>query len=205
MTRIKLCGLGGTADIEAVNELKPEYAGFIFVPGRRRYIDPKRAARLKERLSPGIAAVGVFIDEEPERVAELLREGVIDLAQLHGREDEDYIRRLRSLTDRPLIKAFRVGSEEDILRAGACTADYVLLDSGSGGTGTVFDWSLAESLGRLGERPWFLAGGLTPENVRSAVERLRPFAVDVSSGIETGGVKDREKMRSFVRQARSAG
>ncbi len=200
MTRIKLCGMARMADIEAVNELLPEYIGFIFVPGRRRNIAPELAAELKRRLLPGIQAVGVFINEEPERVAQLLREGLIDIAQLHGTEDENYIRRLRILTKKPLIKAFRIDTEEDIRRAEASTADYVLLDSGIGGTGKVFDWTLLQQM----KRPYFLAGGLTVENVRPAVERLRPYAVDVSSGIETDGLKDQMKMREFVRQVRNA-
>ncbi len=201
MTKIKLCGLSSEADVEAVNELLPEYIGFIFVPSRRRYIAPERAEALKRRLDPRITAVGVFIDERPERVAELLGQGLIEMAQLHGREDEAYIRKLRELTDRPLIKAFRVDTEEDIERANRCSADYILLDSGIGGTGHVFDWKL---VGTLLRRPFFLAGGLTPENVRPAVEQLHPYAVDVSSGIETDGRKDREKIAAFVREARMA-
>lgn len=201
MTRIKLCGMARMADIDAVNELMPEYIGFIFVPGRRRNIAPELAAELKRRLLPGIQAVGVFINEEPDRVAQFLREGLIDIAQLHGTEDEDYIKRLRGLTKKPLIKAFRIETEEDIRRAEASTADYVLLDSGIGGTGRVFDWTLLQQM----KRPYFLAGGLTAENVRPAVERLRPYAVDVSSGIEIDGLKDQMKMREFVRQVRDAG
>ncbi len=200
MTRIKLCGMSRVTDIETVNELLPEYIGFIFVPGRRRNIAPELAAELKRRLLPEIQAVGVFINEEPERVAQFLREGLIDIAQLHGTEDEDYIKRLRGLTKKPIIKAFRIETEEDIQRAGASTADYVLLDSGIGGTGRVFDWTHLQKM----KRPYFLAGGLTVENVRPAVERLRPYAVDVSSGIETEGLKDRMKMREFVRQVRGA-
>ncbi len=198
MTRIKLCGMARVTDIEAVNELLPEYIGFIFVPGRRRNIAPELAAELKRCLRPEIQAVGVFINEEAERVAQFLREGLIDIAQLHGTEDEDYIKRLRALTGKPLIKAFRIDTEEDIRRAEASTADYVLLDSGIGGTGRVFDWTLLEQM----KRPYFLAGGLTVENVRPAVERLHPYAVDVSSGIETDGLKDQIKMREFVRQVR---
>lgn len=201
VTKIKLCGMARLADIDAVNELMPEYIGFIFVPGRRRNIAPEAAEELKRRLLPGIQAVGVFINEEPERVAQFLRDGLIDIAQLHGTEDEDYIKRLRVLTKRPLIKAFRIETEKDIRRAEACTADYVLLDSGIGGTGRAFDWTLLRQM----RRPYFLAGGLMVENVRAAVEQLHPYAVDVSSGIETDGVKDQLKMREFVRHVRGAG
>ena len=131
-----------------------------------------------------VRAVGVFTDEAPERIAELLDNGVIDIAQLHGREDEDYIETLRSFTDRPLIKAYRIRTAEDLEAARQSTADYILLDSGAG-TGRVFDWRLIRDMGR----PYFLAGGLSPDNVEDAVTYLHPYAVDVSSGIETNGRK----------------
>lgn len=194
MTRIKLCGLTRPCDIEVANELHPEYIGFVFAPRSRRYLPPGEAARLRARLRPGIAAVGVFVNEAPEAVAALLDAGTIDIAQLHGGEDEGYIRRLRALTGRPLIKAFSIGSEADIRAARISSADYVLLDSGRGGTGRAFDWRFIQAL----ERPYFLAGGLSPASAREAVRQLCPFAVDVSSGIETGGLKDEYKMRKFV-------
>ena len=197
MTRIKFCGLSRPCDIESANELKPEYIGFVFVSKRRRYITPEKAKELKQLLTPGISAVGVFIDEKPESVAGLLNHGVIDIAQLHGSEDEDYIRQLRALTDRPIVKAFRIESARDIEDAEHCSADYVLLDSGAG-TGTTFDWNLIQNV----KRPYFLAGGLSPDNARDAVKTLHPFAVDVSSGIETDGVKDRTKMAAFVAAVR---
>lgn len=199
MTKIKLCGLSQPQDIQAANELSPDYIGFVFAPKSRRYVPPKRAAELRGLLDPGISAVGVFVRESPETVAALLDCGIIDVAQLHGGEDEDYIAALRELTDRPLIKAFRIDSEQDILAAQNSTADYVLLDSGNGGTGTCFDWSLLQKI----KRPYFLAGGLDAGNVAGAVESLHPFAVDVSSGIETGGVKDENKMIEFVHAVRS--
>ncbi len=199
MTRIKLCGLKRAEDIAAANGLLPDYVGFVLWKGSRRYVPPEEAEKLRKMLRPGIAAVGVFVDEDPEKAAELLNRGVIDLAQLHGSEDESYIRRLRELTDKPVIRAFCVRREEDAVRAEESSADYVLADSGAG-TGTVFDWSLLAEL----KRPYFLAGGLDPENVGEAVRRLHPWAVDVSSGIETDGVKDREKMEAFVRAVRRA-
>lgn len=132
MTKIKLCGLSRPQDIQTANELKPDYIGFVFAPKSRRYVTPKRAAELRGLLDPGITAVGVFVNEAPKAVAELLDRGVIDIAQLHGTEDEEYISALRALTDRPLIKAFRIDSEQDILAAQNSTADYILLDSGNG-------------------------------------------------------------------------
>lgn len=197
MTKIKLCGLSRPCDIEAANRLKPEYIGFVFLPKSKRYVDYEKARELKSLLSPEIKAVGVFVDESPQTVAELLNNGTIDIAQLHGGEDEDYIRLLRNLTDKPIIKAFRIQSEDDILRVKESSADYILLDSGMG-TGTVFNWDLIQNI----KRPYFLAGGLDCDNVGEAVGRLHPYAVDVSSGIETNGLKDKEKMAAFVALAR---
>ena len=197
MTKIKLCGLSRMEDIEAVNELKPEYIGFVFAPKSRRYVTPEIVIELKQLLSPEIQAVGVFVNERPEKIVELLHNGVIDVVQLHGDEDEVYISRLRKLTDKPIIKAFRVETASDIDDAKRCSADYILLDSGAG-TGTVFDWKLLQNI----HRPYFLAGGLTPDNAADAVKQLHPFAVDVSSGIETGGTKDKEKMAAFVAAVR---
>lgn len=197
MTKIKLCGLKRPCDIDAANRLKPEYIGFVFLPKSKRYVDYEKARELKSLLSPEIKAMGVFVDESVQTVARLLNDGVIDIAQLHGSEDEDYIKLLRSLTDKPIIKAFRIRSGEDIERAEESSADYVLLDSGMG-TGKLFDWSLIKSI----KRPYFLAGGLDCDNVGEAVRTLRPYAVDVSSGIETDGLKDNEKMAAFVAIAR---
>lgn len=197
MTKIKLCGLSRPCDIEAANRLKPEYIGFVFLPKSKRYVNYERARELKGMLSPEIKAVGVFVNEAVQTAAELLNAGIIDIAQLHSGEDEDYIKLLRSLTDKPIIKAFRIRSGDDIARAEESSADYILLDSGMG-TGTVFDWSLIQSI----KRPYFLAGGLDCDNVGEAIRRLRPYAVDVSSGIETNGLKDNEKMAAFVAAVR---
>ena len=197
MTKIKLCGLRREADIEAANELRPDYIGFVFAEKSRRAVDRETAVRLKALLSREIQAVGVFVNAQPETVAFLLEEEVIDLAQLHGREGEEYISRLRELTDKPLIQAFRIRNAEDARRAEKSTAEYILLDAGAG-DGKTFEWELAESV----ERPYFLAGGLTPENAGEAAERLHPFALDVSSGIETDGWKDPAKMRAFVNHVR---
>ncbi len=198
MTRIKLCGLTRECDIEGANALMPDYIGFVFAEKSRRYASPERAAALKALLYPAIKAVGVFVREAPEKVAGLLKAGIIDIAQLHGGEDEDYIARLRALTDAPIIKAFRIDSAADIEGARQSSADYILLDSGNGGTGAVFDWSLAGAL----DRPYFLAGGLSIDNLRDAIETLHPYSLDVSSGIETDGFKDITKMAAFVSAVR---
>lgn len=196
--KIKLCGLTRPCDIEAVNELQPDYIGFVFAKKSRRYVSPEKAEELKAMLAPGIQAVGVFVNEEPEQIVSLLEAGTIDVAQLHGQEGEREIRRLRELTDHPLIQAFRIDTEQDVERANASTADYVLLDSGAGGTGTVFDWDLLQAI----RRPYFLAGGLDTENLGTVKAKLNPYGIDVSSGIETDGYKDKEKMTAFVAAAR---
>ena len=196
MTRIKLCGLTRPEDIAAANALQPEYIGFVFAA--KRYVSREIAAALKAQLSPEIKAVGVFVNEAPEAVASLLNTGIIDIAQLHGQEDETYIQRLRKLTNKPLIQAFRVTDAASLANAQKIPADLILLDSGAGGTGTAFDWTVLDKFSRL----YFLAGGLGPDTVGNAVKRFHPYAVDVSSGIETAGKKDPAKMAAFVAAVR---
>ncbi len=197
MSRIKFCGLSRACDIAAANELKPEYVGFVFAPKSKRCITPGKAKELKRLLADGIQAVGVFVNENPEMIADILNSGVIDLAQLHGSEDGDYIRRLRGLSPKPIIQAFCVKTEGDIMAAEGSLADYILLDSGAG-TGAVFDWKLIQNI----KRPYFLAGGLSPENVETAIRYLNPYAVDVSSGIESDGKKQKSKMAEFATAVR---
>lgn len=200
MTKLKLCGLARICDIEAANRLNPEYIGFVFAKKSRRYVDPAQARELRARLDKGISPVGVFVNESPEAIADLVRSGIIDVIQLHGSEGEDFLRKLRELVSCPIIKAFSVKTPQDVRIACESPADLILLDSGGGGTGTVFDWDLLEPI----RRPWFLAGGLSPENAADAIRRLAPYGVDVSSGIETDGVKDIQKMNDFVRAVRGA-
>lgn len=197
MTKIKLCGLSRPCDIETANELKPEYIGFVFAQKSKRHLTSEKAEELKKMLAPGIQAAGVFVDEKPQTVARLLNGNIIDIAQLHGNEDEVYIKHLRRLTHKPIIQAFRIGNASDVINAERSIADHILLDSGAG-TGTAFDWNLIQSI----KWPYFLAGGLEPCNVEKAVRILKPFAVDVSSGIETNGRKDKTKMAAFVAAAR---
>ncbi len=200
MTKIKLCGLSCRYDIEAANELKPEYIGFVFAPKSKRYVSKTTAAELKHLLSPDIQAVGVFVNETPDVIADYLNHGIIDLAQLHGSEDEEYIRELRRHTSKPIIKAYRINAKQDIDAANRSTADFVLLDSG-GGTGEVFDWEFIHGMRRF----YFLAGGLGIGNVERAMEMFSPYAVDVSSGVETDGVKDKKKMAEFISVVRKEG
>ena len=200
MTKIKMCGLSRIEDIEAANAIKPDYIGFVFAEISKRRVSALEASKLKSKLDPEIKAVGVFLDDKLDFVASMLNLGIVDLVQLHGSEDEAYIEKVREITNKPIIKAFIIRSKEDVERAERSTADYILLDGGKG-QGKAFDWSLIKDI----KRPYFLAGGLNPENVGDAVKALKPYAVDVSTGIETDGVKDREKMTAFAGAVREEG
>ncbi len=192
MTRIKFCGLKTLDDIFFANELLPEYVGFVFAPKSKRYVTPAQAEKLRAALSKKILAVGVFVNEKLATVAELLNSGIIDAAQLHGNETDDYINNLRGVTNKIIIKAFRADTVKE-----NSLADFILIDAGAG-DGKTFDWTLIKNL----RREYFLAGGLTPENVGDAIKLLKPFAVDVSSGIEIDGRKDFSKMTAFANAVR---
>ena len=200
MTKIKMCGLSRIEDIEAANAIKPDYIGFVFAEISKRKVSALEASKLKSKLDPAVKAVGVFLDDKLDFVASMLNLGIVDVVQLHGSEDEAYIEKVRKITNKPIIKAFIIRSEEDVKRAERSTADFILLDGGKG-EGRAFDWSLLKEI----KRPYFLAGGLNPDNVGDAVKALKPFAVDVSTGIETDGVKDREKMTAFAGAVREEG
>ena len=198
MTRIKICGLTRPEDVRYVNTAKPDWCGFILnFPSSRRNVTPEQARALRAGLDPDIRPVGVFVDRPVEGVAALLNSGVISVAQLHGREDNAYISVLRTLAPGCVVwRAFQLRSQADLAAADASGADLVLLDNGRG-TGQTFDWSLAGSV----HRPFLLAGGLTPESIPRAVAALRPYGLDLSSGVETDGVKDREKIWKAVQIA----
>lgn len=196
--KVKYCGLRRVEDIRSANETNPDYVGFVFAKDRRRYVEPEVARLLRNGLHPQIGVVGVFVDEEVEVVASLLREDIIDIAQLHGHEDAAYIEHLRSLTDKPIWKAFHIETAEDVAAARDSKVDLVLVDKGIGGTGMVFDWSLLADM----DKPFLLAGGLTIDNIEEALAVVKPYGVDVSSGIETDGVKDPEKMKVFMEKVR---
>ena len=196
MTKIKFCGLRTLNDIDAANKILPEYVGFVFAPKSKRHVAPAQAKELRNALDKKIQAVGVFVDEKISTVAELLNAGIIDAAQLHGNETDDYIKNLRGLTNKIIIQAFQINCALRITHCALSPADFVLLDSGAGG-GKVFDWTQINL-----RREYFLAGGLTVENVGAAIELLHPFAVDVSSGIEIDGRKDFGKMAAFANAVR---
>lgn len=202
MTKIKLCGMFRDRDIDYVNEAKPDYIGFIVMfPKSHRNIDLETALRLKSRLSPEIKSVAVSVNAPIERFAEFAKSGAADLLQCHGSENADYIAELKRLTNVPIIKAVKVTTAADIEAAQTLGADYLLLDSGTG-SGKAFDHSLIDR--EKIRVPFFLAGGLAPENLGRAIRDIRPYAVDLSSGIETNKLKDREKILAAVKEARNA-
>ncbi len=218
MIKVKFCGLTRPEDIRIVNKLKPDYIGFVFYEKSKRNVTEEKARELKEKLDDSIKAVGVFVDEDENRIAGIANEKIIDTIQLHGHEDEVYIARLRKLTDAKIIKAFQIKNNltngekgncisdhsvqektntDAIKRINASSADMVLVDSGQG-TGKTFDWDV---LGKI-ERPFFLAGGLNTENIESVITGIMPYGIDMSSGIETDGIKDESKMNLIMRAVR---
>lgn len=204
MTKIKICGLTREEDIAAANRYLPDYIGFVFVESRRQ-VTPEQAHHLKKGLDPQIKAVGVFVNASLENIAALCGAGTIDLVQLHGDESSDYIRALKEKTTCPVIKAVRVQSPQQILQAQSLPCDLLLLDACQagqyGGSGTAFDRSLIPPL----YKPFFLAGGLDRVNIAQAIQECHPFGVDMSSGVETNGVKDEIKIRDIIAIIRSLG
>ena len=198
MRTVKICGLRRKEDIEAVNVLLPEYAGMILSSGFRRSLSRETAAELKAALDKRIKMCGVFVNEETAFIRSFLEEGIIDIVQFHGNEKNSQIDELHSLyPGLTVFKAFRVRNKEDLKEAAESHADHVLLDSGTG-TGRTFDWELIRDF----PRPYILAGGLDPENVGEALRILTPIGLDVSSGVETDGMKDPLKMKAFVEAVR---
>lgn len=198
MTKIKFCGLRREEDVRLAASLDADFFGFILTDRFKRYVAPEEVARLKEYVPSSSKTVGVFVDETEDYVVSSSKAAKLDMIQLHGSEDDAYIADIKAKTGLPVIKMIKPLSGNDIISARQSAADLILLDSGAGGTGKTFDWSLAKDL----DRDYILAGGLTPDNVGDAVERLKPFAVDVSSGVETEGIKDFSKMKAFAAEVR---
>ncbi|NLH59707.1 MAG: phosphoribosylanthranilate isomerase [Clostridiales bacterium] len=200
MMQVKICGLSRLVDIDIVNEERPDYCGFIInYPKSKRSLSPKDLSPLLARLGSHISPVGVFVDQPLDLVAGILNRTKIAVAQLHGKEDNEYISRLRLKTSKPIWQAFEVTGIEDIDRAVNSQADLVLLDAGKG-AGLAFDWTLLEGF----PRPFALAGGLRLDKLERAL-RTGASLLDVSSGVESGGKKDPEKVKSFVNLVRSRG
>jgi phosphoribosylanthranilate isomerase len=199
VTKVKICGLSRAEDIIWVNAAQPDFIGFVFAESHRQ-VTVEQARKLRGLLSPAISAVGVFRNTDPDSILQVANQRIIDIIQLHGNEDENYLQYIRKKAGGPIIKAISVTGPEDIELWQNSTADYLLLDHGAGGTGQTFDWrQIGKSV-----KPFFLAGGLHAGNIRQAIEQNQPFAVDISSGVETGGRKDPEKIHDIIRRIRNA-
>lgn len=197
MSKIKICGLTRLEDIQMVNKWSPDYIGFVFAKSKRQ-VTLDQAKALKAGLNPGIQSVGVFVDSPIPIITLMVSENIIDIIQLHGNEDELYIKQLKKSVSCPIIKAIRVQDTSDILKGEQLPADYLLLDTfvkgEQGGSGKTFDWDLIPRK----IKPYFLAGGLNSENIHSAINCCQPYCVDVSSGVETKGIKDNTKIADFI-------
>lgn len=196
MSKIKLCGLTRTEDAESANQARPDWVGFVFDKGRH-FLTDEAAAEIRRVLRPDIPAVGVFVNDAPEHIVALVEAGVIQGVQLHGHESEDYLRVLKRRLFCPFIRVVSVKTTEDVLRWQDTAADYLLLDHGKGGTGQSFDWALIPAL----SKPWIMAGGIGLANLERALS-YHPYGIDISSGAETEGLKDREKMIRLVQMVR---
>lgn len=192
MTKIKLCGIKSEDDIKVINEVLPDYIGFVFAGKSKRYISFDTANTLKSKLDSRVKAVGVFVNEDIENIAHLVKNRIIDIVQLHGNEDESYINTLKAKISVPMIYAYQIKSKTDIKSVKNDT-EFILLDAGAG-CGETFDEALLEGF----DNEYFLAGGLSIDNIKEKIMKLHPFGVDVSSGIETEGKKDAAKIRKFV-------
>lgn len=209
--KVKICGLRREEDICCVNAYLPDYIGFVFYPKSKRYVTGEQAQKLKEKLDPCIRAVGVFVNADPDEVIALLQKNIIDIAQLHGKESEEQLRKIRKQTGKPVIRAVKVTEETNLQEAYQTEADYILLDNGMG-SGKPFPWDVIlrqlaqEALQeKICRKPFFLAGGISPENMERAAEAFRPYALDLSSSVETDGVKDPGKIRKLMETIRKRG
>lgn len=195
MVKIKVCGLRRLEDIEIVNKYKPDYIGFVFADSKRK-VTHELAVQMKNNLDSDIISVGVFVDANSSEIIELFNEGVIDIAQLHGIESEDYIKNLKEKTNYKLkiINAIEMSDELDLLEYDNSIADYLLLDSGKG-SGKTFDWNLIR---KDLNKEFFLAGGIDISNIDEAIENFNPYAIDLSSSLETDGFKDESKIKEIM-------
>ena len=198
-TKLKFCGMRREADILAANACLPDYIGFVFAAGARRAVTPETARELRGALDSRIRAVGVFVDQRPEEIAEIAARVSLNCIQLHGEESEQNLERVRILTEKPVWRAFQITGSEVLARAKESRADLLLLDSGKG-SGKTFAWEWLRDFSRF----YLLAGGLDAANVGEAIRRLHPVGVDVSSALETDGQTDPGKMRLFVEAVRRA-
>ena len=201
MTKVKICGLYRDDDIDYVNEVLPDYIGFvIYYPKSHRSIDLFEAKRLKEKLDSKIKAIGVFVNQHIELVRTAYRQGIIDIVQLQGDENEEYIRTLKDKLGITIIKSFSIKTELDIELANKSNADIVLLYT-EPKEGEEYYKFILDKIKDI-KKDYILAGGLNADNVGSIVKKIHPYCVDVSSGVETNKKKDLEKIRNFVKAVR---
>ena len=195
MVKIKICGLTRLEDIDIVNKYKPDYIGFVFADSKRK-VSNKIAKKLKDNLNSNIKSVGVFVNAPKEEILDLFNDGIIEIAQLHGTESEDYIIDLKESTNNELkiINAIEMSGDTDLIKYDSSNADYLLLDSGKG-SGKTFDWSLIR---KDLKKEFFLAGGLDSDNISEAIEEFDPYAVDLSSSLEVKGFKDKDKIKEIM-------
>jgi phosphoribosylanthranilate isomerase len=202
-TRVKICGFTRPEDARVAVRLGADALGLVFYPPSPRHVDIAQAQAIVKALPPFVTVVGLFVDESPERVAEVLGQVRIDLLQFHGDENPDYC----AAFQRPYIKAVRMKPGTDLLQVASDyhTASGLLLDADNaaakGGTGTAFDWAMIPANCPL---PIILAGGLNPDNAGLALRQVRPFGLDVSSGVEAAkGIKDNNKMAAFLKEVQN--
>jgi phosphoribosylanthranilate isomerase len=202
MPKIKICGLFREQDIEFANEAKPDFTGFVFAEKSKRFVDFKQAENLRKNLSGEIIPVGVFVNAKTEDIVSLRKNGIIDMVQLHGGETDEYIEELKSKCEAKIIRALNLNknSNSQLSALNSQLCNYTLLDSQTPGSGHVFNWECLQGMDL--SKNVFLAGGVNLQNIKEAL-KLNPFAVDVSSGAETDGVKDREKILSLVEACRN--
>ncbi len=195
MAKIKICGLKRLEDIEIVNKYEPDYIGFVFADSKRK-VSHDLASKMKKNLDSSIKSVGVFVDAEIEEILKLYDEGIIDIVQLHGSESEEYIKILKQKSNYQLeiINAIEMSGEKNLLDYDDSLADYLLLDSGKG-SGKTFDWRLIR---KDLKKEFFLAGGLNADNIAEAIEEFNPYAIDLSSSVETDGYKDELKIKEVM-------
>ena len=195
MVKIKICGIKRLEDIEIVNRYKPDYIGFVFAYSKRK-VSHDLAKELRNNLDSDIIPVGVFVDSPQDEILKLFGDGIIEIAQLHGSESEQFILDLKKKTDGELkiINAIEMTQEVDLLEYNDSNSDYLLLDSGKG-SGKTFDWSLIR---KDIKKEFFLAGGLNSENVTQAIDEFNPYAIDLSSSLETDGFKDENKIKEIM-------
>lgn len=195
MVKIKICGIRRLEDVRIVNKYKPDYIGFVFADSKRK-VSSSLAKKLRENLDSDIIPVGVFVDSSLDEILKIFDEGTIDIAQLHGRESEEFILELKEKSNGELkiIKAIEMSEKIDLKEYDNSQSDYLLLDSGKG-SGKTFDWNL---IGCDLKKDFFLAGGLSSSNVGEAIDEFKPYAVDLSSSLETNGFKDENKIREIM-------